>query len=485
MDSQSPAQDDAPYKTWLCVVCGVIYDEAQGWPQDGIAPGTRWEDVPEDWVCPECQAAKADFEMLDVSEVVAAAPASASPTLTPSVAPEAPNTPLSLPVPQIAQPIVIIGSGHAGYGLAQALRQIDADVDIRVLTADSGHRYHKPGLSVGLGLGRSPDAMADESPFAIEARLHIRVYPHCLVEGINPATRQVHTNLGALAYGQLVLACGARPVRLALGADAADVLSINNLADYRQFRQRLAGAHRVAIIGDGLIGCEFANDLAASGHAVQVIGLARWPMERFLPVEAGRHVQNALAALGVNWHLGASVQRVERHVGVYRLTLNDARLVQADLIVSAVGLQANLDLARSAGIRVGRGIWVDDALQTSHPGIYALGDCVEIGGQMLPFLAPIDHGIRALAPTLLGQVTPVEYPPMPITVKTPAVPLCLLPPAVHVEGTWQVTTAPDGLTAGFYDRDETLHGFVLLGRAQQVQRGTWLQAYQRQHQEVA
>jgi len=483
---------NAPYKTWLCIVCGLVYDEALGWPEDGIAPGTRWEDVPEDWVCPECQVGKADFEMLDISEVVAIAAAPAPLQVVPKTAePVVAFTPPSVkPVAaaisqQIAQPIVIIGSGHAGYGLAQALRKTDATVGIRVLTEESGHQYYKPGLSIGLSHDKSPEAMRDKSPFALEQEWDIRIYPHCHVERIDPAAQRLHTNFGEMDYGQLVLACGASPIRLALEGDTSGVVSVNTLDDYRMFRERLAGVRKVAIIGDGLIGCEFANDLAASEFAVSVIGLARWPMERLLPIEAGRHLQTALETLGVNWHLQNTVQRIERHGSGWHLHLADRFTLDADLILSAVGLQPNLALAQSAGLQRARGICVDEYLQTSQPGIYALGDCIEIGGQLLPYLAPINHGIKALANTLTGKPVVVDYPLMPISVKTPVAPLCLVPPPPNLDGQWHVTPATDGLTAGFYDSHETLHGFVLMGRSQQAQRNQWLQACQREHKAVA
>ena len=158
-------------KKWLCIVCGVIYDEAEGWPQDGIPPGTRWEDVPEDWKCPECGVGKADFEMLEIAgeEVPSASPAIA----VSAVAAANPVTQCS------PHPVVIVGSGHAGYGLAQAIRQRDPHAEIIVLTRESGHLYSKPALSIATSLGRSVESLIAESPFEIERRLRIRVYPYC------------------------------------------------------------------------------------------------------------------------------------------------------------------------------------------------------------------------------------------------------------------------------------------------------------------
>jgi len=460
-------------KTWLCIICGLIYDEAKGWPDDGIAPGTRWEDVPEDWLCPECKVGKADFEMIELSTPIAAV----------ATAPVIQAAPVLATRP--AQPVVIIGSGHAGYGLAQALRKADPQLDIRVLTQESGHNYSKPALSIALAQGRNATTLASESPLAMEQRLGIRIHTGCRVERIDAHARRLYTSLGEMDYGQLVLASGASAVRVPIEGSADALLSVNNLQDYHAFRQRLEGVRKVAILGDGLIGCEFANDLASSGYQVRVIGLGAWPMERLLPEAAGQHLQQALSGLGVQWNLRTTLQRVAPCNEGYRLTLADGQVVEADLVLSAVGLRPNLELALEAGLDCGRGIKVDTRLQTSQPGIYALGDCVEIDGQLLPYLAPINEGIRALAKTLLGQPTAVHYPLAPVTVKTPVAPLCLLTPPSDCEGQWRCDATSDGLSAAFHDLEGALRGFVLLGRQAQLQRNTWLQSCQDTQQNVA
>ncbi|MDH4566656.1 rubredoxin-NAD(+) reductase [Pseudomonas sp. BN414] len=460
-------------KKWLCIICGLIYDEALGWPDDGIAAGTRWEDVPEDWLCPDCKVGKSDFEMIEISEPVAAVAAP----------PAAAKQPVAAVVP--AGPVVIIGSGHAGYGLAQELRRANPQLDIRVLTQESGHTYSKPALSIALAQGRSAAALATESPMTLERRLGIRIYTHCRVERIDTEARRLYTSLGEMDYGQLVLASGASPVRLPIEGCADALLSVNNLQDYQAFRERLEGVRRVAILGDGLIGCEFANDLASGGYQVRVIGLGAWPMERLLPEAAGQQLQQALSGIGVQWNLRTTLQRIEQGADGYRLTLADGEVVEADLVLSAVGLRPNLQLAADAGLHCGRGIKVDASLQTSRPGIYALGDCIEVDGQLLPYLAPINEGIRALARTLVGQPTAVSYPLMPVTVKTPAAPLCLLPPPVNCEGQWRCDATGDGLSAAFHDASGAMRGFVLLGRQAQQKRNAWLQSCQDIPQNVA
>lgn len=460
-------------KKWLCIICGLIYDEALGWPDDGIAAGTRWEDVPQDWLCPECKVGKGDFEMIEISEPQTAAPV----VCIVSVAPTGEGVPVVAPQPTSAAvgPVVIIGSGHAGYGLAQALRKQDPLREIYVLTRESGHVYSKPALSIALAQGRSAAVLVNETPLAIEQRLGIRVYPHCQVERIDAQNRRLHTSLGEMPYGQLVLASGATPVRVPVEGCAEALVSVNNLSDYQAFRTQLEGKRRIAILGDGLIGCEFANDLASSGYQVQVIGLGAWPMERLLPEPAGQHLQAALTELGVSWSLQTTLQRIERSAEGFDLTLANGEQHQADLVLSAIGLRPDQVLALSCGLECGRGIQVNECLQTSIPGIFALGDCIEINGQLMPYLAPINQGIEALARTLSGYPTAVQYPLMPITVKTPAAPLCLLPAPFGCSGQWQIEPTADGLCAAFNDTSGVLRGFALIGRQAQQKRGVWLQ----------
>jgi rubredoxin-NAD+ reductase len=458
-------------KKWLCVICGLIYDEAEGWPKDGIAAGTRWEDVPEDWKCPDCGVGKADFEMIDITEPVAAVAAPA-----PAAAAAAPTPAPAVATARRAGPLVIVGSGHAGYSLAQAVRRRDPDVEIVVLTRESGHLYSKPALSIATSQQRSPDALIAETPFELEQRLKIRVYSHCDVQAIDAHAHQLRTSHGEMHYSQLVLALGASPIRLSVAGRTDALLCVNNLDDYRLLRHRLEGASRVAIIGDGLIGCEFANDLAASGFDVNVIGIGKWPLERLLPQQAGTHLQRALTGLGVRWHLQNSVREILGEPGNWTLVLANGTQVGADVVISAVGLTPNVALAADCGIEVGRGIRTDAQLRTNVADIFALGDCVEIDGRPAPYLAPINHGVDALARTLTGQPGDVLYPPMPVQVKTPVAPLTLLPASASLaSGEWRVDETGDGFSCGHFDSRGQMHGFALIGQQAQALRGSWVE----------
>ncbi|MEQ6888125.1 FAD-dependent oxidoreductase [Halomonas sp. CS7] len=378
-----------------------------------------------------------------------------------------------------AGPLVIIGSGHAGYGLAEAVRARDPLREIHVVTADDGGLYSKPALSNAFALGQAAEALLDESALSVEKRLNIRVHAFCPVERIDAEAKRLTTRLGELDYGQLVLATGASPIRIPVAGEAEALLSVNDRGDYGEMRRRLDALDRharVVIIGDGLIGCEFANDLVQAGHGVEVVGLAERPLPRLLPEAGSEVLREALSRLGVGWHLGRSVARVAAEEEGYRLTLTDDSELAADLVISAVGLAPNVELARAAGIDCGRGIRVDEALATSLPDVYALGDAVEIDGQLLPYLAPINAGLRALAATLTGTPTAVSYPVMPVMVKTPAAPVCVVVPPAATEVHWRVTATADGIEAGAFDSSGRLLGFALVGEAAMARRSDWVKA---------
>jgi rubredoxin-NAD+ reductase len=367
---------------------------------------------------------------------------------------------------EIVDPIVIIGSGLAGYNVARELRKLDHEVPITLLTADGGEFYSKPMLSNALASGKLPAAIPMNSAEQMAIQLNATVQPRTQVTVIEPAHRRIQVGEVAHAYAKLVLAIGAAQIRLSLGNGAAErILTVNSLDDYARFRDALHGRRRVAIIGAGLIGCEFANDLAAGGHTVACIDIADQPLPRLLPAAAGSFLQEKLAALGVQWHLGTSVTTVEGEAGAVLLHLANGQRVETDLVLSAIGLKPNISLAEAAGLAVRRGILVNRSLTTSHESIYALGDCAEVEGKVLPYVMPIMHAARALAATLAGKPTLVSYPAMPVLVKTPTCPTIVAPPAEGAAGDWVVERTADGVKSLFIDGAGKLLGFALNGAA--------------------
>ncbi|MHB0984707.1 MAG: NAD(P)/FAD-dependent oxidoreductase [Sulfuricella sp.] len=363
------------------------------------------------------------------------------------------------------EPVVIIGSGLAGYTVAREFRKLDAETPVVILTADHGGFYSKPMLSNAFAQKKSADALLGKNSDKVAEELKAEVRAHARVTAIDPQRKQLTVNGAALSYGKLVLALGADPIRLPLQGNAAEaVLSVNDLDDHRRFREAIEGKKDVAILGAGLIGCEFANDLAGAGYKVHVIDLAPQVLGRLLPPESAAYMQRRLEAAGIVFHLGTTTQQVERSGKGVSLSLANGVTIEADAVLSAVGLRSRIALAETAGIKVNRGIVVDASLQTSCEDVYALGDCAEVEGKVLPFVMPIMQAARALAPTLAGNPTRVRYPAMPVVVKTPACQAVVSPPEPGAQGEWQVEEGENGVKALFQGGGKLL-GFALLGSA--------------------
>lgn len=363
-------------------------------------------------------------------------------------------------------PIIILGSGLAGYNVAKELRKLDKDSPLTIITADSGSFYSKPMLSNALAGKKPPAAIALNSPEQMATQLNATVRAKTRVTAINSAAHTVNIGDETLNYSKLVLALGADQIRLPVAGNAADmIVTVNDLDDYGRFHTLLESHKQVVIIGAGLIGSEFANDLAVAGHHVDVIDIAAQPLGRLLPPEGGAMVKQKLEALGVGWHFGTGTKSVEHNGSELKVTLDNGTTLQADIVLSAVGLKPRTDLARAAGLAVNRGIVVNRNLQTSDADIYAIGDCMEIEGLVMPYVMPIMHSARALGATLGGKPSAVSFPAMPVMVKTPACPTIVSPPAPGAAGVWKVEQTADGVKSLFVDASGKLLGFALNGTA--------------------
>jgi rubredoxin-NAD+ reductase len=364
------------------------------------------------------------------------------------------------------QALVIIGSGLAGYTVAREFRKLDTVTPVVVLSRDHGGFYSKPMLSNAFAQKKSADSLLMKDAEEMSAELKIEVRENAQVTAINPMLKQLTVNGVTLNYSQLVLALGADAIKLPLQGDGADaVLSVNDLEDYRRFRTAIEGKKTIAILGAGLIGCEFANDLVGGGYNIQVIDLAPQLLGRLLPPESAAYIQQKLESEGVVFHLGTSIQKIERAGEQLRLTLANGKIILADVVLSAVGLKPRTALAAAAGIITNRGIVVNGFLQTNFEDIYALGDCAEVEGRVLPFVLPIMTAARALAPILTGNPTAVHYAAMPVAVKTPICPTVVSPPESVADGEWKVEASVDGVKAVFHHTNGQLLGFALMGAA--------------------
>ncbi|MBB35951.1 MAG: pyridine nucleotide-disulfide oxidoreductase [Hirschia sp.] len=361
--------------------------------------------------------------------------------------------------------IVVVGSGLAGFGVLRELRRRSPEAKLTLVTLEDGHFYSKPALSTAFAKGKTAETLvtSDARKIATQLKLDVRVGREA--EAIDRTGKALLTTGGPVPYDSLILATGATPITPPIDGNAAHrAIAINQLDHYDRFRRELPDGARVLVMGSGLVGTEFANDLVSHGYQPIVVDMLPLPLAQLVPPPVGEMVRDALAEKGVEWHLGRKIISIEYKGDTpgYIATLDDGTFIDSDLVLSAVGLRPNVRLAQEAGLDVGLGIKVNEFGQTSDPDIYAIGDCAEYRHGLSAFVTPIMAAARGIAPSALGEPTEIRFPPLSVQVKTTLMPINLLPPSRSVEGEWRVVEDDaQGTKHIFVDVDGIMRGYVL------------------------
>ncbi|MES2831108.1 MAG: FAD-dependent oxidoreductase [Pseudomonadota bacterium] len=375
------------------------------------------------------------------------------------------------------KPIVIIGAGMAGFSIARELRKLDKEVPLVILTADSGGYYTKPMLSNAFAQNKQALQLMTQNATQMAAQLNAAIKAPAHVRRIDTSRKEIALDGETLVYNKLVLAVGAQPIRLAIEGDGADqVQSVNHISDYQRFRDLIAlpkhgMSARVTILGAGLIGCEFADDLCGAGHAVTLVDPNPLPLAALAAPALSKQLLVALLARGVSMRLATVATRVDRTGDSLQVTLADGQIFTTDIVLSAVGLRPDLTLASAAGLATGRGILIDRTGQTSATDVFALGDCAEYvvpnndgaGTSTMPYIAPLMTAARAIARTLTGTATTIDLQPTPVIVKTPSYPIALIAPPPHAiaGGTWTSEMVDGRTICRFYGANGVMAGFCV------------------------
>ena len=424
---------DLPWKQFICKVCGLVYDERLGDADSGLAAGTRFDDIPDDWACPICGVGKADFEPHDPVAVVGRPPSAAAAAIAARHA-----------------GIVVVGAGRAGWQVVQALRAAGCTAPISMVAACSGDVYDKPQLSVAVARALSIDDLVRETAAAAAQRLGVRLLCDTHAVAVDVPGKRLRTTRGTLRWQALVLAHGAAPA-LPPELPATQVWRVNDLAAYTRLRAALAGGpQHLAIVGAGLVGCELANDLALAGHQITLLDLQPQPLSAQLPAAAGQRLLAAWQGLPIRFLGGARVTSLAAATGPgprWQLTLaGQQEPLRVDQVIAATGLRTPGRLATSASLAydtTAGGIVADGQTgTTSQKGIYALGDCAVVDGRASRYIEPIARQAAAIAAHILGLPAPgAVAAPMPLLrVKTSALPITL---QWHASGAGAWQTAAD------------------------------------------
>ncbi|SCY08818.1 NAD(P)/FAD-dependent oxidoreductase [Paracoccus tibetensis] len=270
----------------------------------------------------------------------------------------------------MSQPgVIIVGAGQGGLQAAISLRQEGYTGPVTLIGAEPGLPYQRPPLSKAYLAAGDAEALVlrPESFFAAKDITYLH---STTVEAIDRDARRVVLPGGRLDYDRLILATGTRNLRPPIaGLDRA--LDLRTLADAGRLREVLASTRRVAVIGGGFIGLEFAAAARKLGHQVAVIEAAERLMARVVSPLMSRYFAMLHHDWGTEVHLGQPAVAVDE-TGV---TLADGAHVPADTVLLAAGVCPNTELAEAAELAVENGIRLDAQLRTSDPAIFALGDC--------------------------------------------------------------------------------------------------------------
>ena len=268
--------------------------------------------------------------------------------------------------------IVIIGGGAAGFAAAERLRREGYGNSIVMVSDDDAPPVDRPNLSKDYLAGSAPEEWIPlrGDDFYSDNKIDLRLKSS--VAAIDPRAREVALANGSkLAYDKLLLATGAEPIRLPFpGANLPHVFTLRSLADSRAIIARAANAKRAVVIGASFIGLEAAASLRNRNIEVHVVAPEKVPMERVLGAEMGAFVRALHEEHGVIFHL----ENTPSAIDAKQVTLNSGAKLDADLVVMGVGVRPRLSLAEKAGLKIDRGVAVDQYLQTSVPEIFAAGD---------------------------------------------------------------------------------------------------------------
>ncbi|WOH39542.1 FAD-dependent oxidoreductase [Thalassotalea fonticola] len=364
------------------------------------------------------------------------------------------------------KPVVIVGTGLAGYHLAREFRKQDSETPLIMLTADDGRFYSKPMISTAFAKAKQPDQLANSTAadMAEELQADIRIFSK--VTEIDPELQVLKVGEDTIEYGKLVLASGAKCIEAPLTGDGLSrVYSVNDLLGYTRFRTAMVGKKKILIIGAGLIGSEYANDMIQSGFMIDVVEPMPNVLGTLLPEQAAHAVQESLEQAGVQYHFGTVVERVDKSGNGIKATLANGSVIEADAVLSAIGVRPDLTLASLSKLDTNRGILTDRSLQTSAKNIYALGDCAEVDGNLLFYVAPLMESARVLSKVLSDQQAQVHYGVMPVMVKTTLCPVVVSPPPRDAEGEWHVNDDGYNVLARYITSEGRLLGFALTGDA--------------------
>ena len=435
-----------PFRRYKCDTCGFIFDEELGDPAGGIEPGTRWEDIPDDWVCSLCGDPKSEFSLMGNSPGKSA------------------NRVLEHGE---SKAIVIIGSGYAGWQLTKAIRALSVAAKITILTKSAGDDYNRTQLSKTIG---SSDADISSEDGQEQAEMYgIELESDCEVIGIEKRKKMVMTNNGLFSYDKLIIAAGSETEQT-YDDSLSNVYTIDQIDQYERLTSDLEKDDKIAVIGGGFIGCEVADSLRSNSFDVTLINRGSHLLANLIPEPVSERMRSTFEESGIRVLTDSGIAKLTQKGSEVVCHLSDGNVEKFDKVISCIGTRAITDFAARAGFKTGKhGIVVDEYMRVNGNDIYALGDCVEFNGLSYRYLSTINTQAEVIANELVNGDQKNNYTDSPIVVKvkTPSFPITI---RQHVVGqkaeTWKsLEDDMDGIKLELFQGDTSV-GVVEAGYAE-------------------
>jgi NADPH-dependent 2,4-dienoyl-CoA reductase/sulfur reductase-like enzyme len=320
-----------------------------------------------------------------------------------------------------ASGVVVIGAGQAGGRAVEALRAQGFAGHITLVGDEDEHPYERPSLSKEMLHAQDQETIAWIQKPEFYAAQNISLHPGTRAVAIDRERRTVKLANGeTIGYGALILATGARVRRLEVpGASDENCHYLRTLADSRALRARLSEGSRVVVIGAGFIGLEVAAAAVKRGCSVTVIEIGPLPLGRVVPEQIGAYYQKLHAAQGVTFLFDTKLSRLHRDGKTVIVETASGDMISAETVVAGIGVIPNDELAAEAGLRVERGVVVDEFGMTDDPFIFAAGDVARhfnpIFGRhiLLESWQNAQNQAIMIAKNLATETAPVPYADLP------------------------------------------------------------------------
>jgi nitrite reductase (NADH) large subunit len=371
---------------------------------------------------------------------------------------------------------VVVGNGMAGMRTVEELLTRAPDrFDITVIGAEPEPSYNRILLSSVLAGDKTRDDII-VNPWSWYRKRGIRLISGMTAVAIDRAARRVVLADGsAVPYDTLLLATGSKPLAPPIpGVGLPNVRAFRDMADAEAMIAAARRGRRAVVIGGGLLGLEAAWGLKRRGMSVALVHLMPTLMERQLDVAAGELLRRDLDARGIAFFTNSQTEEIAGDGRAEAVVLADGRRLAADLVVLAIGIRPNIDLARTAKLNVNRGILVGDDMRSSDPDIFAVGECIEHNGRVFGLVAPIWDQAKICGTQLAGDRTAVYVPPPVFTsLKITGVNVFSAGALAAADDADEELTLHDaklGLYKKLIVRDDRLVGAVLYGS---VSDGPW------------